>query len=42
LDVLGKTKIGRRIMHKIFKLLPWDRFSASANVLAYKAGDSVK
>jgi SAM-dependent methyltransferase len=41
LTLLGPSALGRRLMNRIFKLAPWDRLSASANVRAFKPGGSV-
>jgi len=42
LALLGNTRLGRRAMTKIFKLAPLDRFSASANLRAFKATSAAK
>lgn len=36
LPVLGTTFAARRIVGKLFRLVPWDRVSASANARAFK------
>lgn len=36
LNLLGSNALSRRVMKKVFRLVPWDRFSASANVRAFK------
>ncbi|HTA19025.1 MAG TPA: class I SAM-dependent methyltransferase [Polyangia bacterium] len=39
LPLLGPTPLGRRVMHKVFKHVGWERLSASANVRAFKPGN---
>ena len=36
LDLLGSSKFGRKIMSVVFRLVHWERLSASANCMAYK------
>ena len=36
LPILGTTAAGRKIITKLFRIVPWDRVSASANARAFK------